>query len=161
MTVSPNPLHLTKPQTYFPTSVSMLEGSFNIQGRIQWSFRWRPWLYECYLQRLSQLSRRQETGYRPTWRRMIKGSRRRQGCDWAGLIRGELISTIFWLIANNWKSKIDNLFIQPQILEIGWMDKREWLIMSEKILIFSSSSYFANIWEDIWFQHMTQNLISM
>lgn len=45
---------------------------------------------------------------------------------------GELICTLFWLIANNWKSKIDNLFIQPQILEIGWMDKREWLIMSEK-----------------------------
>ena len=35
------------------------------------------------------------------------------------------------MIANNWKSKIDNLFIQPQILEIGWMDKREErLIMS-------------------------------
>ena len=45
----------------------------------------------------------------------------------------ELISTVFWLIANNWKSKIDNLFIQPQILEIGWMDKGRWLIMSEKI----------------------------
>ena len=46
---------------------------------------------------------------------------------------GELICTVFWLIANNWKSKIDNLFIQPQILEIGWMDKGRWLIMSEKI----------------------------
>ena len=46
---------------------------------------------------------------------------------------GELICTVFWLIVNNWKSKIDNLFIQPQILEIGWMDKGRWLIMSEKI----------------------------
>ena len=133
MTRLPLPSTPYQATQYFPTSVSILEGSFNKQVRIQWSFRWRPWSYECYLQRLSQLSGRQETGYRPTWRRMIKGSRRRQGCDGAGLIRGELISTIFWLIANNWKSKIDNLFIQPQILEIGWMDKGRWLIMSEKI----------------------------
>lgn len=54
-------------------------------------------------------------------------------CVCVCLIRGGLISTVFWLIANNWKSKIDNLFIQPQILEIGWMDKGRWLIMSEKI----------------------------